>query len=340
MVADGFDPAKREAELRAEAESWDVSATDVATLDEIPVIDVGEWFRTGDPTIRDHIAGQLGRACETVGFWQLVGHGVPDELIDETFAGVREFHALPDEVKLRIRMDQPDWPVGGVGYLPLGNRKLPRRTVANENEAFIMKRDAAISLDDNQWPDAPPNFRDLVSKFSEHIERLALGLLPLYATALGVEPDWFAPAFTDPFWRLRLTHYPAAGPAHGEATPGQGHGINPHVDTTFFTLLLQDSPGLTIHHAPTDRWLRVPVIEHGFVVNSGELLRTWTNDRYLSVRHFADAPGDSSRYSIPFFFNANADYQMQCVPTCESPDNPAKYPPISYAESQAVAQGE
>ena len=75
-------------------------------------------------------------------------------------------------------------------------------------------------------------------------------------------------------------------------------------------------------------------------MNSGELLKQWTNDRYLSVRHFAGVAGDRSRYSIPFFFNAAADYTMTCVPTCCSDDNPARYPPISYNQSQAIVQGE
>lgn len=122
------------------------------------------------------------------------------------------------------------------------------------------------------------------------------------------------------------------------------HGINPHVDTTFFTLLLQDSPGLTIYHTPKDRWINVPLVPNAFVVNSGELLRQWTNDRFLSVRHFANAGSldndTADRYSIPFFVNATRDYVMECIPTCFDDGNPAKYPPISYNQSQGVVQGE
>ena len=75
-------------------------------------------------------------------------------------------------------------------------------------------------------------------------------------------------------------------------------------------------------------------------MNSGELLRQWTNDRYLSVRHFANNAAAGSRYSIPFFYNAAADYPMECLPTCQGPGNPPKYPTISYEQSQAAAQGE
>ena len=85
----------------------------------------------------------------------------------------------------------------------------------------------------------------------------------------------------------------------------------------------------------------MPVVDNAFVVNSGELLKQWTNDRFLSVRHFAHVrSSESSRYSIPFFVNADRDYVMECIPTCCDTENPSKYPPISYNQSQGVVQGE
>jgi isopenicillin N synthase-like dioxygenase len=117
-------------------------------------------------------------------------------------------------------------------------------------------------------------------------------------------------------------------------------GIAPHVDTTFFTLLLQDAAGLTIFSHTRGCWIQAPVVPGAFVVNSGELMKQWTNDRYLSVRHFANNDASESRYSIPFFYNAAADFPMECLPTCHDADNPPKYPTISYNQSQAVAQGE
>ena len=334
-----FDPAAKEAALRAESESWDTSVTEPARPGDIPIIDVSDFLATGSDESLAAVAGQLATACETVGFWQLIGHDIDRGLIEETFDAVRRFHALPLETKERVRLDRPDHPLGGVGYLPVKNRKLPTRATGNLNEAFLMKRAAGIGDDDNQWPDdaEAPGFKAAVLAFADAVEGLALRLLPIYAAALGMERDYFAEGFTHPFWRLRMTHYP---PDDGLRTDDGEFGIAPHVDTTFFTLLLQDSPGLTIYSHPRERWIEAPLVENAFVVNSGELLKQWTNDRYLSVRHFANGDGASSRYSIPFFFNANGDYPMEPIPTCVDDDHPAKYPVISYDESQAVAQGE
>ncbi|MFT7474187.1 MAG: isopenicillin N synthase-like dioxygenase [Verrucomicrobiales bacterium] len=334
-----FDADAKEAALRAESESWDMSNVADAVEGDIPVIDISAYLASGSDDDLDKIAADLARACETVGFWQLVGHGIPQETLQEIFAAVRDFHALPIEVKEKVRMDRADWALSGVGYLPVFSRKLPSRATGNLNEAFLVKGDRDISSDDNQWPPSvdAPDFRATVERFASLLEGLAVQLLPVYAVALGLPRDWFDAAFEHPFWRLRMTHYP---PDHSVRSTDDEYGIAPHVDTTFFTLLLQDSPGLTIYSHVRDRWLKVPVVEDAFVVNSGELLKQWTNDRYLSVRHFANVEGTDSRYSIPFFVNATRDFKMECIPTCTDADNPAKYPAISYNESQAVVQGE
>ena len=132
-----------------------------------------------------------------------------------------------------------------------------------------------------------------------------------------------------------MTHYPPL-----PCGAGDEFGIAPHVDTTFCTILAQDRPGLCIFSERRGEWIGAPLIEDAFIVNSGELLRQWTNDCFISVKHFANNNGTDSRYSIPFFLNANSDYQMACVPSCCGPGNPAKYPTISYNQSQGVVQGE
>lgn len=336
-ASDAFDPAAKEQQLADEATSWDVSQPADPRPGDIPIIDVGPYFASGSADDLADVAGALRHACERVGFYQLVGHGLDAELIEQTFAWAARFHALPIETKQTINLDNPDWPVPAVGYLPIRERRLPRRAKGNVNEAFLIKGDRHIAPDDNQWlPDATlPGFREAIESYADAVTSLALRLLPVYAAALELPADFFAPAFTHPFWRLRFTHYP---PVEREAD--DEFGIAPHVDTTFFTLLLQDSAGLTIHSAERGEWINAPVVENAFVVNSGELLKQWSNDRFLSTRHFANNANEQSRYSIPLFFNANADYPMACLPTCHDENNPPKYPTISYLESQAVVQGE
>ena len=332
-----YDPRQKEVDLQRESQAWDIGEIQVAQPGDIPIIDLAEYFINGKDSALDRIAAELHHACVEVGFFLIVGHGFSPQLLDQAFACARAFHALDQSIKDELLMDQPGWP-GGVGYLPVNNRKLPARDKGNLNESIVFKRDHEIGIADNQWPaeSALPGFRRTIEAYADAIEALAKRLLPVYARALGLEQTFFDQAFTRPLYRMRLTRYPIVPDKAADE-----YGISPHVDTTFFTILAQNSPGLVIFSEPRQCWIHAPVVEDAFIVNSGELLKQWTNDRYLSVKHFADNnTGQASRYSIPFFFNANPDYRMTCIPTCCDANNPPKYPPFSYLESQGVVQGE
>ena len=333
-----FDPFEKEKQLQAESKTWDLSDAKEADDGDIPIIDLSDYFATGSEESLKVVADQLRTACEEVGFFSIVGHGVSSELMDTTFEQVREFHRISPEAKEAILMDRPDWPVGGMGYLPVKNRKLPARDRGNLNEAFIVKCDHNLGMDDNQWPTEAnlPNFRTSVENYAEALEQLSRRLLPIVATALEVPTTFFDEAFVSPLYRLRMTHYPPL-----KAQDTDEFGIAPHVDTSFITILAQDKPGLSVFNERVQQWINVPLIKDAFIINTGELLKQWTNDRFISAKHFANNNiGNDSRYSIPFFLNSNSDYKMECVPSCCGPDNPAKYPPLSYNESQGVVQGE
>ncbi len=336
-----FNPRDKEARLRSESESWDTSHPQSARAGDIPLLDLENYFSTGDQKELNQLAAQLHFASTQVGFYCVTGHGVAPGVIADIFSAARRFHDLPPDEKMALQMDRPGWPVGGVGYLPLYNRKLPTRKKGNANEAFIVKRESGprnVSLDDNQWPHdrQVAGFRGHVETYADAMEDLTRKLLPVYARALGVEAGFFAEGFRAPTYRLRMTRYPPIKQYQRDQ-----FGIAPHVDTTFITILAQDSEGLTIYNEPRKCWIRAPLVADAFIINTGELLKQWSNDRFISVKHFANNnTGATARYSIPFFLNATADYRMRCIPTCCSAQNPAKYPALSYLESQAVVQGE
>jgi isopenicillin N synthase-like dioxygenase len=332
----------KEAELRAEAALWETSHPQDARPGDVPILDVSNWITTknDDPAELQRLANALQKANEEVGFYQLVGHGVPSHELEAILTPTKAFHSLPDSEKQQIAMDRSGHQLGGVGYLGYGNWKLPSRSKPNQNAAFMIKRDHRIQSEDNQWPkeESLPEFRRSIEHYASLAQELATRLLPIYAVALDLPADYFQEAFQDPFFRLRLSHY---RPRNRDTTTG-GFGIHPHVDTSFLTLLLTDgTPGLSIYSHQRKEWIQMPTPEpNAFIVNSGEFLRQWSNDRCLSTRHFATNTTDQDRYSVPFFFTPHSDYRMECLPTCCGPENPPKYPPFSYNESQGVIQGE
>jgi isopenicillin N synthase-like dioxygenase len=87
----------------------------------------------------------------------------------------------------------------------------------------------------------------------------------------------------------------------------------------------------------TGEWVNVPVIERSFIVNIGDLMQQWTNDLWTSTMHRVvnpsiDSEDNKDRLSIVFFHQPNYDAMVECLPSCQSRDEPAKYEPISSGD--------
>ena len=161
-----------------------------------------------------------------------------------------------------------------------------------------------------------PGFREACLAYSAALEKLAVSLVPLYALALDLPETYFDEAFARPMFKLRMTHYPPQEAVDNE------FGLAPHTDTSFMTLLAPNKvPGLSIR-LPSGRWIDAPPIEGAFLVNGGDMLRRWTNDRFLATPHRVINRTGAERYAIPFFFDCWAEHLMTCLPTCTNPGNP------------------
>jgi isopenicillin N synthase-like dioxygenase len=187
----------------------------------------------------------------------------------------------------------------------------------------------------NLWPDEAdlPGFRANVLEYVSIMDDLARRFLPALAVALDLEPTWFDAAFADSQFSFRLSHYP---PVEAEANQ---FGIAPHTDSNFMTFLAQtEIPGLQVR-MPSGNWLDVPYIPGSFAVNSGDMLRRWSNGRFKSTPHRALPPIGRHRYAIPFFLGPRFDQLIECLPTCTGLDDPPKWSPITYAEWQTYWYG-
>ena len=158
-------------------------------------------------------------------------------------------------------------------------------------------------------------------------------LVPLYAVALGLPPAYFDEPFRDFQYKLRATHYP-----NQPAALDDEFGIAPHTDTSFMTLLAQNKiPGLSLRTS-TGKWIDAPALDRHFLVNGGDMLRRWTNERFLATPHRVINRSGRDRYAIPFFFDCQVDWPIECLPTCVSGERPAKFEPFTYGSYMAWYQ--
>ena len=299
----------------------------------IPVIDFGPCF-AGAPGALEAAAAELRAALETIGFFVMVNHGVASSLIERTFDEARRFHDQPADRKLALRMNEHN-----NGYMTLGRYAVWTSDVnANDqpdlNEAFFCKRERRADdpllrsgrrfVGPNRWPEDLPGFRQRVLAYTDAMDALSARVLPVCAVALGLVPAAFDAAFAESQFSFRLTHYPPVA-----AAPNQ-FGIAPHTDANFLTFLAQtEVPGLQVR-TPTGEWLDVPYVASSYAVNSGDMMRRWTNGRFKSTPHRALPPVGRHRYAIPFFLGPHIDTVIECLPTCQGPGDGPQFPPITY----------
>ncbi len=309
----------------------------MSAADDFPVIDLGPVL-AGAPGALAEAAGRLRRALTEVGFYAIVNHGIPLELVEAAYREAARFHALPMERKREVLIDRHN-----VGYLPLRGDTLRTSVVeavtrANFNEAFFVARDLPDDHPDvvadrrfrsaNRWPRDLPGFRETVTAYCDALETLAGRLVRLYAVALDLPSNWFDEPFRDLQYKLRMTHYPPQLPAAAD----DEFGIAPHTDTSFLTLLAPNEvPGLSIRR-PDGTWRDPPAIPGAFLVNGGQMLVRWTNDRFLATPHRAVNRSGGERYALAFFCDSQIDWPVAAVPTTVGPERPPKYPTTWYTD--------
>ena len=300
----------------------------------IPGLDVGPWLAARAGAL-EPLAARLREVCENVGFFYLDNHGIDPAIIERAFAASRRFHALPLERKLEVALNADN-----VGYMPV-NASMQRHSRVeaarrpNYNASFFCKRDRARDDPDvlagtpfmglNQWPRDLPGFRDDVMAYQRAVESLGLRMLPVVARSLDLPEDFFTGYFDPPQLSMRMLHYPPRDP-----DDPQQYGTGAHTDAGFLTYLMQREVGGLQIRTREGTWFDAPVLPGRFLVNTGDMLRRWTNDRYLSTPHRVLNVSGTDRFSIALFFDTHLDRVMHCLPTCCDDRHPAKYPPIAY----------
>lgn len=310
---------------------------------EIPVIDLTQ-FRNGHADDRKRIGDAVAHACETMGFLVVSGHGVPAATGEALHRTALEFFDLPLAEKLRVRRPRDDQ---NRGYIPYGEETLAKMhggvTPADYKEVFAIGPDefpnepyytgelAYPDFAPNLWPARPGGLRPIMKAYYGGMLDLARLLARAYALALDMPAEFFVDRLSGHACQLRLLHYPAPV---GELEPGQLRcGV--HTDLGLTTILRNEAVagGLEVRTRGGD-WIAAPAAPDTFVVNIGDLMMRWTNDRWRSTPHRvavppAEARAKSRRLSIGFFVVPNYDAEVACL---AAPGQTAKYPPVSVRD--------
>jgi isopenicillin N synthase-like dioxygenase len=311
----------------------------------VPTVDLESWWE-GGPGERAAVGAAFDVAASQVGFAQVVGHRIPDRVIDGMIAASDAFFALPLERKLAAR---PHDLTVNRGYAASGTEALSYSigdaAPPDLFEAFNIGEDDVDDTDPfyaaerhrmfaaNIWPEEPAALRPSLVAYFAGARRVALALTDVFAVALGLPEHWFRPFVDRSTTTMRTINYERRA---GDADPlPDQQRMGAHTDYGVVTVLWADrTPGLEILGAD-GRWHGAVPDPGALLVNLGDLTAEWTNDRWRSTLHRVappTTPGAMRRRSTAFFFDANWDARVECIPTCTDAAHPPKYPPVLAGE--------
>jgi isopenicillin N synthase-like dioxygenase len=278
------------------------------------------------------LARRIDAALRDDGFFAITGHGVPPDTVAAAFEVSHRFFALPQATKERWHVDR--WPLKR-GFDPIGWQSLDLGAPPDVKESFYTGVEA---IGPNQWPDESlvPGFRAAMEAYSAAMQTLALRLMRLYEPALGLPEGHFDAFMRHPTCTTRLLHYP---PQPVAAAPGQ-IGCGAHTDWGAVTLLAQDDAGglqvQRTHGEGAGEWIDVDPLPGAFVVNAGDMMQRWTNDRWRSTMHrVINRRSGRDRWSIAYFFDLDAEASIEPLAVCTSADDPPRYAPLTAGEHLA-----
>lgn len=300
---------------------------ELTAFDEVPVIDVGPFIEGRD---KQGVADRIGAACRDIGFFYVRNHGVDRSRVENVFDAAASFFALPEHEKRLIDILKSPAYRGYVGlYAESVSGDIPNLRecfdIGNEFGPDYPHAGKDLPLHGrNQWPARPAQLRPAMEAYWGEMMTLANRLMHAMALSLGLEETHFDDSIRWPLAQIRLNHYPP----QTENLDGSVMGIDEHSDYGCVTILAQDDVGgLEVKNAAGE-WIQAPPIPGTFIINLGQQMQRWTNDLFKATMHRAMNLSGRERYSIPFFFDANWDARIECLPTCRSAANPAKYPPV------------
>ncbi len=304
-------------------------------LDRVPVIDFGP-FGTGTDDGSRRVAREIAATCAQTGFFYLAHHGVPAAKIAATFAAARLFFALPEPTRRDPALLVT--PHETRGYMPLGARHYPGTGAPDLMEAF--KLQAELPPDDpdlvagnrgqqrNKWPAGQAAFRATLLDYFDEMTRCRASSCARSRSRSSSRRIIFcrSSASRRPSCRCSTTRLSRRPPRPTPTASGRMPMRPPSPSCA------RTRSAVCKSRQPDGGWIAVPPIADTYVINIGDMMARWTNDRFASTKHRVLNRTGQERYSLPFFGIPDFDAVVACLPTCEGPGNPAKYPPIHVGE--------
>ncbi|GLJ41194.1 hypothetical protein SUGI_0852750 [Cryptomeria japonica] len=292
---------------------------------DLPVIDISQFPHKieGEHLQYHPEVVKLGKACEEWGFFRLVNHGVPQDLLQKVLSVSKDLVSMPMEVKDRATTSNPV-----ESYV-----RAPGIPTTFETFCFLdmPNPDSILETSRKIWPEeGNANFCEAMGAMSLHLSDLAQRIIKLILASLGLDVETFCHSdFEKCIAILRINNYSSHGKSIGEVV------LTPHADPGCLTILHTDEKeGLEVR-TKEGNWINIKHFPNSLIVNLGDSLKVWSNGKYWSAVHRVISKGWENRLSVPFFYNFAGDTQISAPEVLVSEDNPRRYKPFIFSELQS-----
>lgn len=302
-------------------------------MQNIPSVDLRD-FLSENPERKQKFVNEIGKAFEEIGFVALKGHFLDDRLVDDLYSEVRQFFALPVEVKEKYEIPG----IGGQrGYVSFGKEHAKGRKEGDLKEFWHFGQYVdETSRWKDEYPDNVvvtelPKFNEIGKEAFQMLEKTGVYVLRALALHLGLDEKYFDEYAYEGNSILRPIHYPPITQEPENAIRAAAHG-----DINLITLLMgAQGKGLQVQNHNGD-WIDAIAEDDQLVINVGDMLSRHTNNRLKSTIHQVVNPPrelwGTSRYSIPFFMHPVSDMKLNCLENCIDENNPKLYDDITAGD--------
>lgn len=291
----------------------------MATPTTIPTVDLSPFFIAGDESGLKKAKESIAEACTEYGFFQIVNHGVPLDLMKQAMELSKTFFNYSDEVK-RECSSKPGAP------LPAGYNKQPEQS-PDKNEYLLMFPPESPF---NVLPTDPPYFRETLEEVFKYFVKTGQILEGIINECLGLPPNFLKEYNDDRSWDFMVTlRYPPASDT-------DNNGISEHEDGNMITIVLQeDTGGLEV--CKDGDWIPVIPTEGTLVVNLSDVIQVLSNKKFNSATHRVVRPKGRSRHSYVFFYSLQGEKWVEPLPNfTQEMGEKAKYKGFYYKDYQAL----
>ena len=308
---------------------------DKILYDEIPSLDLSDFYE-GNEKKKAKFVKDLGEAYANIGFVAVRNHFLTPAMQENLYSSIKQFFALPDEVKVKYEGAAI---AGQRGYTGKGKEHAKGRNTGDLKEFYHVGQN--LEGDDlirenpgNIWPKEVPEFRLAATQVYEALEKTGVYMLRAIAIILDLPENYFDDKVRRGNSILRPIHYyPISDPS---SVPDDAVRAAEHGDINLITLLMGASAdGLQVLRVD-GKWIPITALPEQLVVNVGDMLERLTNGVLKSTIHRVVNPPrhlmNTPRYSIPFFMHPRSEMSLAALPQCVSEKQPKQWSDITAGE--------